>query len=193
MKVQEVLQSIRDHYFEGFVEAAKVLESSGGGFASEVLIELNSEDRVPPYSLWRVDMLSGPKENPKVTEFNHDNYLRFEPILFSFGDLDVNLFPCYWNGIEFRVKGPLPPLESEFYGWLERRLDPTDSRYDESSAFTGLIHSVLAPSPSADGWETSVDFGTSQPKSVFALLHALSTLPASHVDVGSFSMIPDLP
>lgn len=193
MKVQELVQAIRDHYFNGFVKAIEALESSNDRFASEVLIQLNSDERDFPYSLWRVDMLTGPKESPKVTEFNHDKYLNFEPVPFSFGELSVRLFPCYWNGIEYRVTGPLPRPGSEFHGWFYRWLDPTDSRYDETSRFSGLVHTVLPPTPTADGWETSVDFGTSQPEAFFALLYAISAIPASHVDIGSFSMISDIP
>ncbi|QQR75457.1 MAG: hypothetical protein IPJ17_07755 [Holophagales bacterium] len=188
MPVTELLTRLRNHYLDhlrsGIAEARRQ-ESDG---QPEVLLEIG-QGRIPrPYSLYRIDLLAGTAEDPKLTDFNPDSYLSFEPVKFEVGRLRAVLHPLHWNGVEFRGIG-LPATWAPLQDWVLNEIDVNDEKPPGHDGLSGVIHGVTQPALAVDSWSLSIDFGSAPVGSLVGLVELLAGLDVRELDIGSFSMI----
>src|SRR5690349_803517 len=105
MNVEEVVSLARGHYVQGLRESIARLKEVEGTSAAELLVEVGEGRHPRPYSLYRLDFISGGNDAPKITEFNRDSFLEFIPFNFSIGRLSCTLHPFHWNGVEIKATG----------------------------------------------------------------------------------------
>jgi hypothetical protein len=182
MEITETIARIRDMYVTQFMEAVVATSKSATPFASELLIELNSSSRTGVCRLYRIDMISGPPENPRLYDFCSDTYVSFEPFDFNFGQLAVQIRPFYWSSAELRchsVHSPQAPLET----WAERWLDIECKRRPNGDGSLGAIHSIGESVQDGHAWSTSIDFGTAPPDAFWDCLSVLETMSAKRIVV----------
>jgi hypothetical protein len=186
--LSDVLSRLREHYLEhlrsGIVEARR--EQSNGQV--EVLLEIGQGRLPPPYSLYRIDFLAGTPDDPKLTDFNRDAYLDFEPLQFSVRDLRAVLHPLYWNSVEFRAVGA-PSSWERLEEWIRQAIDIDEHEIAGIDGFSGVVHSVTQPVLGDGKWTISVDFGSAEIDSFLGLVQVMCDLGVRQLAVGSFSMI----
>jgi hypothetical protein len=188
MGVEDVVAKVRDHYVDGLRSSIARLKQTASDAVPELMLELGEGRRPRPYSLFRTDLISGGSQKPKITEFNQDSFLDFDPINFSLGHLSCRLHPFYWNGVEIKAIG-LPTDWSRFECWVREWIDEADDRESDLDGLAAVIHSVMKPEIEGDHWTTSIDFGSASPETFWNLLELLESLGVRSVELGSFSMM----
>lgn len=191
-ELELLVSRIRLHYLEQLRAAIKVAGVEQRAGVAEVLLELGGGSTPAPYSLYRVDFVSGEPSRPSFVEFNTDSYLRFDPIEFSVRGLPCVLCPLYWNAIEFRVSG-LPSNWSAIEQWIRRAIDEHDELGVDAEGLAGVIHNATKPTLDDESWQTSLDFGSAPTEYLWDFLDLLRQLGCRRVEMGSFSMIDQQP
>ena len=182
MEIIETIARIRNLYVIEYMEAVVMARHASPRLASEVLIELNSPSRTGVFRLFRIDMISGPTEDPKLSEFYSDTYLHFEPIEINFGQLAVQIRPFHWYSANLRchsIHSPQSSLES----WGEKWLDINDQRKRNGDGSFGVIHSIGESVLDGRVWSTVIDFGTAPPDAFWDCLGALEATGAKTITV----------
>ena len=187
MEIDKLLNAIRDHYL-GFYrkEIASYAEKFSPG-GPEVLLETEI-DKDYVYRLYRIDLASGAVDPPNLTEVNLDSILDFETQQYKLSELEVQLSPIYWNGVEFNV-APTLNNDGSLQQWALRWVDPEETATTDEHGLGNYVHSITAPETDGLTFSFSVDFGSSRTEAFFELLETLAKEGATSVKVHSNSMI----
>lgn len=187
MDVEQLLDSIRNHYLDAYrveIKSYKEKFSPGG---PEVLLETDG-DREYVYRLYRIDLASGATEPPNLSEVNLDTYLNFETLKYSLNGMEIQLSPMHWNGVEFDIS---PSLKNDMslQQWALKWLDPEETASPDDFGLGNYIHSITQPQTTELEQTFSVDFGSSESKAFFQLLEILAKEGTEFVSIHSSSMI----
>jgi hypothetical protein len=184
MDIKEILGRQRELYLNDLLDFYK--EKTSG--VREVMLELNNDEPIRQFKLYRLDHYDQVDGEPMPTELNSDKYLDFEPIEYNYGELIIELNPFYWNGCEFILK--TNSSENEWLiEWTKKWIDEADEKHEGSDGLTGVIHSVTKPELSADTFSFSVDFGSADIEAFLDLINEIYLQEIKSLRIGSFSMI----
>lgn len=152
--------------------------------ATELLVEWSSKLH-PEYCfrLYRTDIIGKQGEKTIVREVAHE-VVECPGSKDNLPDGACIVSALVWYGIDFRVSGEVPNL-GELVKWSERWLDLDDAQFVEGHLFQEVIHNITPPTPTAEGFSISVDFGTA-PTTAFDELVVLLLQKASRVEIGSY-------
>jgi hypothetical protein len=140
----------------------------------------------------RLDIVAPLDSSPGVvkasgTRVEKSEFQQFVPFEFDHGPqkLRVRLEPLRWYQVEFFASGAAPDVES-LSRWTADWLDVEEvrSRAPDSSALSGVIHSVSVPLESEGRWQFRVDFGSAEPRAFWELLDLLAKQGFRQVRVG---------
>ena len=187
MEIEQLLNSIRDHYLETYRKEIALYKENFTPGAPEVLLETGS-DRDYVYRLYRIDLASGAVDPPNLTEVNPDSFLNFETQQYELNGLEVKFFPIYWNGVEFNVT-PSPKNDESLQQWALGWIDPEETATTDDYGLGNYVHSITTPETDGSTFTFSVDFGSSITKAFFELLETLVKEGAISVKVHSNSII----
>lgn len=184
MEIEEILYRQRELYL---IDLLEFYEGKTTG-AREVMIQLNNNESVQLFKLWRLDYLDQINGEFKPIEFNSAKYLNFEAIEYYYGEMTIELNPFYWNGCEFFFES-----NSSNYDWLikwaKKWIDELETKREDLNGLTGIIHSVTKPELIDNIFSFSVDFGSAHTEAFQELINEFYIQNIKSVRIGSFSMI----
>ena len=184
MYLKEILIRQRELYLNDLLDFYKK-KTSG---VREVMLELNNDEPIRQFRLYRLDHYDHFDGEAKPTEFNSDKYLDFESIKYNYGELRIELNPFYWNGCEFVLK--MSSSENEWLiEWTKKWIDEAGEKQEGSDGLTGVIHSVTKPELIADTFSFSVDFGSADIEAFIDLINEIYLQNTKSLRIGSFTMI----
>ena len=185
MELHEIVAKHQKYYFEFFSKASTSCQG-----AKELLVDRKNDDSEEVYRLYRFDCLE--KDNKGdfgIIEYNTDSFLNHDPIAFDYDNLEIELNPLFWNGVELEIWG-LNENMSTIVQWAEKWIDAKDlNNIPKNGAFSGLIHSILRPEITKEKTIIYIDFGTSEIDSFLQLMDVLKNNGAKKVIIHSKSLI----
>jgi hypothetical protein len=184
MDFKEIIRKNRDLYLNALIELYK--ENPSG--AKEILLELNIDEPIRQFKLYRIDYFEKVNNESKPTELNLDKYLDFEQIEYNYGEMKIELNPFYWNGCEF-ILNEKPKEQDWLIEWIKGWIDEDDGNNEDSNGLSGVIHSVTRPKQSMHDYSFSVDFGSADLQSFLDLIDEIYLQGVKKLKIGSFSMI----
>jgi hypothetical protein len=184
MDIQEIIGRQRELYLRDLLDFYK--GKSGG--VREIMLELNNDEPIRQFKLYRLDHYDQVEGVSKPTELNSDKYLDFEPIEYKYEDLNVELNPFYWNGCEFVLDSN--SIDSMWLiEWTKKWIDENDEKQENADGLTGVIHNVSRPTRCKDTFSFTIDFGSAETESFIDLINEIYLQDVKFVRVGSFSMM----
>ncbi len=184
MDIKEILGRQRELYLNDLLDFYK--EKTSG--VKEVMLELNNDEPIRQFKLYRLDHYDKINNESKPTELNSDKYLDFDPIEYNYGDMKIELTPFYWNGCEF-ILNSIPTDHKWLIEWTTKWIDEEDNNKEDSKGLSGVIHSVTRPEQSTDSYSFSVDFGSADIEAFLDLINEIYSQDITDLKIGSFSMI----
>ncbi len=186
MNIKEILKRQRELYLNDLLDFYKDKISG----VREVMLELNNDEPILQFKLYRLDYYEQFEGEPKPTELNSDKYLDFEPILYNYGEMAIELNPFYWNGCEFVLE--TNSFENDWLiEWTKKWIEEADDKQEDASGLMGVIHSVTKPEFNNDTFSFSVDFGSADIESFLDLINQIYLQDIKSIRIGSFSMIDE--
>lgn len=186
MDIKEILGRQRELYLNDLLDFYK--EKASG--VRELLLELNNDEPIRQFKLYRLDHYDQVDGESKPTELNSGKYLDFEPIEYNYGELTIELNPFFWNGCEFILKTN-SPKNKWLIEWTKKWIDEADDKQEGANGLTGVIHSVTKPELSADTFSFSVDFGSADIEAFLDLINEICLQDIKSLRIGSFSMMDE--
>jgi hypothetical protein len=187
--IMELVDHEREAYQTVLMQLHAQLRSMGREVFSEIQIKLGEENAPEPYCLMRLDALYKEGEKVGTAEANINNPLRFDPLVETWSTLRIEAHPLVWNGIEFRVAGPLPD-DDVVFAWLERWYDRADTGKPDSNGLLGVVHNVTQPQAGPGRWEISIDFGSASIQAFTDFIELVKGTGATSLTIGSSSYAP---
>ncbi len=184
MEFNAIITRHRDLYVDGLLEFYKRYNTG----AKEILIEINSNESIKEFKLYRLDHFEMINGESKPTEFNTTQYLDFETIEYGNGDFRIELNPFYWNGCEF-ILSPKPSNIDWLIDWINKWIDREDTNPEDANGLSRVIHSVTRPEETEEHIQFSTDFGSADIEPFLDLINELYIQQVKLVKIGSFSMI----
>jgi hypothetical protein len=184
MDFKEVLNRQRELYLNDLLDFYK--EKASG--AREILLELNKNEPIQQFKLFRLDHYEEVEGEPMPTEFNSDKYLDFEPIEYNFSEMTIELNPFFWNGCEFIFMTNSPHFDW-LVEWTKKWIDEDEVKREDENGLSGVIHSITRPELKDDTFSFSVDFGSADIEVFLDLLNEIYQQKIKSIRIGSFSMI----
>ncbi|MFO1252929.1 MAG: hypothetical protein U1E77_17765 [Inhella sp.] len=191
LQVRALATPEREHYVKSLRQSfARWCKLKSDVCVNELLIRPNGMTVPPPYDQVRVDFASNLNGKFEVSRYEQERpYKKFKPRTFRFQDkLKVTIYPFVWNRVEIRSKeqpATLKPLTN----WAERSMDLEDAKQVPKGQLLGLVHSVIYPAIRDGIWQTTVDFGSSEPYKLDSLLRVFEAMGFTEIEVGSFSPV----
>jgi len=190
LELLELITLVRDLHFHQYVEFIEENEKTCAQCGPEVKLELSGENFLFG-GLYAVDFLTN-DGSVKFLEMHPDRIKCFAPIHVSDGDsLNVELKGLVWSDTIITIKDisydPVS-LKHNLEGFFDFWFDRNDLRYDEASRTGNIIHSLML-----ENRNISIDFGSSEIASVFALLDAIENSGIKEISIYSETAIRDCP
>jgi hypothetical protein len=184
MDIKEIFRRQRELYLKDLLDFYSETESG----VKEVMLELNKDEPIRVFKLYRLDHYDQIDGESKPTELNSDKYLDFDPIEYKYDSLNIELNPFYWNGCEFVLTSSSTDLDW-LIRWTEKWIDEDDKNQTDANGLSGVIHGVTRPENAGDQISFSVDFGSADIESIIDLIHEIYLQDVKKLRIGSFSMI----
>ena len=181
MDIKEVIIRQRELYLNDLLNFYK--ERTSG--VKELLLELNNNEPIRQFKLYRLDHYSQINNEPQPTEHNSDKYLDFEPILYNYSDMKIELNPFYWNGCEF-ILNSFPSTDDWLINWTKKWIDEDNVNPKDSNGLFGVIHNVTKPELSKELYSFSVDFGSVDVEAFMDLINEIYLQDIKDIKIGSF-------
>jgi hypothetical protein len=165
------------------------LRSRHGQIFPEPMIQLSAENIPEGFCLYRPDAVFKQGEKIGFGEAKAKDLARFAPITERWDALQVALHPLVWSALEVRVQGA-QISEAALLAWFHEWYDLGETKHPQQDGLLGVVHSITAPERTADGWSTSIDFGSSDIDAFVAFVELLRANGATKVELGSFNYDP---
>lgn len=181
----------RGHYVRNLKEAyARWCNEKANVCVNELLIRPGGMAVPPPYDQIRMDLVSNLNGKFEVSRYEHEKpFKNFKPETIQYSaKLKVTIHPFVWNRVEVRSK-QRPTTDRPLTEWAEQWMDISDTKSVQKGELLGVVHSVVYPSTSRGYWQTMVDLGSAELKSLENLLSVLEEMGFTQVEIGSFSPI----
>ena len=191
LQIRALATPEREHYVSNLKEAyARWCKEKSNVCVNELLVRPNGMTAPPPYDQVRIDLVSNLNGKFESSRYEHEQpFKKFAPRAFRFSEkLKATIYPFVWNRVEIRSRerpATLAPLTE----WAERWMDISDTKPVPKGQLLGVVHSVIYPSVTEGLWQTTVDFGSSEPYMLDSLLRTLEAMGFTEVELGSFSPI----
>ncbi len=183
--LHKLLTSVREHYVGMFENALNELREKG----HKLIIEPPMVDEAG--DLAREGVLNAGsrydlaiEENGAATPsmFEPSKMLKFEPVAFHGGGLNIAISPFRWDGVTIAIEGDPVKVAAVLADWFENALCAPDGIAED-----GLQHAAhFISDPVVEGATTTVqaDLGTVDVDLVIYLIDQLRLAGASRVEVG---------
>ena len=186
MQLLDLVLKVRELYVSELRRTIDDRKLSLPAFVSELLIEPSGSHPEDPdiYRVFRIDMISGGRENPTLSDLNIDSYVSFDPFETTFGRLCMQISPFHWYALECRFliyEQAFAPFET----WARTWLDPEDRRPRDAHGLQGVIHSVTRPELRNHHWITSIDFGSAPVSAFVELLNAFQVMNVTSLEIST--------
>jgi hypothetical protein len=102
----------------------------------------------------------------------------------SFDAVQVAVAPFFWDYTKFLLAGVAVDSNWEpLQNWFERWFDPEDSNSANEEGLFGVVHCIIDPTPTDEGCEITVDFGSAQELAFAECIQALGSLGPRRLEV----------
>ena len=187
MEIRELLEQHRSHYIKYFLEVSK--DCNGD---CEVLVDQKNDEPDELYRLYRMDCIEKNEDGTfNIIEYNNDAFLNHSPISFSGNDVNIEICPIFWNGVEIGITG----FDGEFTevtSWARKWIDIEDSNSRETpEGFTGAIHNFYKPETHEEKIYLSIDFGTAGIVAITELIDILLENNVKNIRIHSDTLLSD--
>lgn len=143
--------------------------------AIELLVKPNGRVNPEPFSLCRVDVITGLPEAPELHRFAAGLDAAAWGIEAAFGDMQMAVASFSWESLvvtfslrEFDV--------SMLRDWYARWLDIAEEHAPDENGLSGVVHDLSWESDQAGGWRLIADLGSAPIRALEELLHRLHDL-----------------
>ncbi len=103
------LEEIINHHRSTYINQLISFYGNRSNGAKEILLKLSSDEETLLFNLTRPDFLSNNDGNYGIEELYPDTFSNHEPINFVYKNLNIELHPIFWHGVEFILDTKLPP------------------------------------------------------------------------------------
>ncbi len=185
MELKEIIQRQRETYLRQLTEFYSTRTTG----VKEILLELNGEKKERTFKLYRLDYFEQVNGESEPTELAPYTYVSHPPVIYTLGQLEIELNPFYWHGCEFVLDKETNDIDW-LKTWTKKWIDEEDKNPIDSNGFSSVIHNVTRPSNKENGFTFSVDFGTATDACFMDLIEEIEKQEIKKIRIGSFEMIP---
>lgn len=186
MTLTEIINHHRNTYINQLIS---FYENRSNG-AKEILLKLNSEEETLLFNLTRPDFLSNNNGSYNIEDLYPENFSNHQPINFLYKNLNIELHPIFWHGVEFILDANFVELE-----WLKTWTTKALKEYNDETTneldLLEAIHNVSVPNISEKSTIFVVDFGSSTSETFFSLLDCINETGTKSVIINSFDLIEE--
>lgn len=186
MTLEEIINHHRNTYINQLIS---FYENRGNG-VKEILLKLSSDEDTLLFNLTRPDFLSNKDGNYGIEELYPDTFSNHQPINFVYKNLNIELHPIFWHGVEFILDSKFAEFEW-LKSWTTTALKENNDESTNELDLLEAIHNVSIPSISEKSTIFTVDFGTSTSETFFALLNTINETGAKNIIINSFDLIEE--
>lgn len=179
MRFTDLLESIRRHYLDVFVE---MLESHGSAISEPVLLDGSGNPVTEgsfdlPVRLDLVPVNGGvPQDSIRV---NANEVIMFSPIAFTWENrLEILLKPFQWDSVHLQAQGPSPnpgPIIGWFSNWFR------EAKESGGPELLEAVHFLSDPIVESDSLSCEIDLGSAPIEAFFELMDAVVRTGAGSV------------
>jgi hypothetical protein len=182
MSIPVEFEVLREEYVAFYAECAAT--SRGAGHcATELLVQPNGYESPTPFSLVRIDIVSGLSDSPQIQRVA-DNVRAFDPVReMLIEGVTVRLESASWEEFHVQFQSESFTL-SALQSWLTCWLDVAEEHPINDGGLSNVVHS-LAWTVSGVQWELVVDFGSAAAAALLDFFRALACGGVRECSIGA--------
>jgi len=157
----------------------------------EAQIQLESMHISEFFRQSRVDVLFKEDFMFHQAEAKITNPPEFAPMLETWRNIEIVLFPFVWHSMEINIIGPEPSID-QLQNWFTRWFDPKSRNRPNAHGLHGVIHTMTPPLILDASWQVTIDFGTAETDAFQAFLKQCRFSGATKIEISSANYLRNL-